>query len=325
MSKTMKAVVFRKYGGIEVLEHAELPQSTPAPGKILIRVAAAGVNPSDALFRSGALKMFLRLKMPFIPGLDVAGIVENAGDSASRFKPGERVYAMLPNTEMGGYAEYALVDAESIAPIPTHLSFAQAAVVPCAALTALQALRDKAKLKAGDRVLVNGASGGVGSFAVQIARAMGAHVTGVTSKANLEFVRQLGASAVVDYTAGDVTQSEQRFDVIFDAVGMVPFARWKRILNVGGVAVTVNPILGSPLARWMARFNGGGRRWESLLVKPLGTDLKQLNTWLESGVVCPIIESYYPLEAVAEAHRRIESKRTRGKLVLIVDKSLMEG
>lgn len=325
METTMKAIAFRQYGTADVLQKLDMPQPTLAPDQVLVRVAAAGVNPSDPLFRSGALKLFIRVQLPFIPGLDIAGTVAEVGAEVKRFRPGDRVYAMLPNSKMGGYAEYAAVDEKSLAPIPAGVSFTDAAAVPCAALTSLQALRDEAEVKPGTRVLVNGASGGVGSFAVQIAKAMGAHVTAVTSSRNIEFAKQLGADEAFDYTSGDITKGAMRFDVVFDAVGLVPFARWKNILRPGGVGVTVNLILGSPIAKLRARLTGGGKRWKSLLVKPIGADLEQLNTWLASGAVRPMIEQCYPLDQAREAHRQIETKRTRGKLVLTVDPQLTEG
>jgi NADPH:quinone reductase-like Zn-dependent oxidoreductase len=237
----------------------------------------------------------------------------------TQFRVGEPVYAMLPNSTMGGYAEYAAVEAASVARIPAGMTFTDAAAVPCAGLTALQALRDFAHVKPGMNVLVNGASGGVGSFGVQIAKAMGAHVSAITSTRNLELVRGLGVDAVIDYTSTDITAGEPRYDVVFDAVGLVPFGKWQRVLRPGGVGVTVNLILGSPIAKLRARLFGGGRKWESLLVKPAGDDLTVLNDWLMSGSVRPVIDKTYPLSGAADAHRYIESKRVRGKLVLMVD------
>lgn len=318
----MHAVGFRRYGSPEVLEALDVVQPSLTPTSVLIRVVAAGVNPSDPLFRSGELRFFIRLKMPFVPGLDIAGVVEQVGSAVTHFRPGDAVYAMLPNTTMGGYAEYAAVDEKSVAPLPSHLTFGEAAAVPCAALTALQALRDFVSITSGTKVLINGASGGVGSFGVQIAKALGAHVTAVCSTRNIDFVRGLGADDVVDYSQTDVTAVKSRYEVVFDAVGLYPFAKWKTLLNRRGTLVTVNPIIGNPLQKFLTRFDREGRQLKSLFVEPKGSDLESLNVWIESGTVRPFIDQCYPLSQAAEAHRYSETKRVRGKLVLILDEEL---
>jgi alcohol dehydrogenase len=205
LRQKMRAMGLRRYGPPEVLEALEVGRPEPGPEGVLIRVAAAGVNPADCLLRSGGLRFLARQKMPFVPGADVAGVVEAVGPGATRFGVGDPVYAMLPNTAGGGYAEYAVAAEGAVAPIPPGLTFGEAAGVPLAALTALQALRDEAALAAGARVLVNGASGGVGTFAVQISRAMGAQVTGTASGRNADLVRGLGADEVQDYTQEDIT------------------------------------------------------------------------------------------------------------------------
>jgi NADPH:quinone reductase-like Zn-dependent oxidoreductase len=263
--------------------------------------------------------MFVRLKLPFIPGLDIAGIVAEVGSAVTGFRAGDAVYAMLPNTTMGGYAEYAAVAESNVAHLPSNLTFTEAAAIPCAALTALQALRDEAQVKPETRVLIYGASGGVGSFAVQIAKTLGAHVTALCGGRNVEFVGSLGADEVIDYTQTDIMAEKKRHDVVFDAVGVYPFGKWKRILHPRGTLVTVNPILGNPIQKLLARFDTDRRQLKSLLVQPSGTDLEILNDWIASGKLRPIIDQCYPLAKAAEAHRYSETKRVRGKLVLIVD------
>lgn len=223
MEQTMQARGFRHYGGVEVLEPLTLPVPTPGPNEVRIKVAAAGVNPADWRLRSGQFRFAMRLKLPFVPGSDIAGVVAAVGPQVSQFRPGDAVYAMTPAAQGGGYAEYAVIAAEHAAQAPQGISFAQAAGTPLVALTALQALRDKAELQAGQRLLVYGASGGVGSFAVQIGKAMGAEVTAAASGRNRELVAGLGADAVLDYTAEDVTAARERYDVIFDAVNVLSF------------------------------------------------------------------------------------------------------
>ncbi len=324
-TRTMKAAGFWGYGPAEVLGPLNRERPEIGSDTVLVRVAAAGVNPADWLLRSGRLRFVARSRLPFVPGADVAGVVEEVGRAVTRFRPGDAIYAMLPSVAGGGYAEYAAVAEDAAALVPPNLSLAEAAAVPLAALTALQALRDEATLGPGDLILVNGASGGVGTFAVQIAGALGARVSAATSARNAALVRGLGAEEVLDYTSEDVTAGEARYDAVFDAVGVYPFRRWKRVLVRGGVAVTVNPVLGNPAARLVARVVGGGRRLGSVFVKPGGPDLETIAGWISSGEVRPVIDKTYPLSEAAVAHRYSESKRVRGKLVLIVDERLATG
>ena len=318
VDQKMRAVGIRRYGPPEVLEPLEVERPEPGPDGVLIRVAAAGVNPADCLLRSGGLRFVVRQKMPFVPGADVAGIVEATGPNATRFRVGDRVYAMLPNTAGGGYAEYAVAAEATVASIPLILTFGEAAGVPLAALTALQSLRDKANLAAGGHVLVNGASGGVGTFAVQIAKVMGARVTAAASGRNEDLVRSFGADEFLDYTAADVTARKTRYDAVFDAANVLPFRKVRRVLGTNGVFVSGNPFIGRLSPGWLARFRGG-RRIESVLVKPDGGDLEKVGSWIGAGEVRPVIEHSYPLAEAEAAHRRSESRRARGKLVLVVD------
>jgi NADPH:quinone reductase-like Zn-dependent oxidoreductase len=320
LNRTMGAVGFGRYGPAEVLEPLEVERPALGPDTVLIRVAAAGVNPADWLLRSGRLRFATRSKLPFVPGADVAGVVEDVGSAVTRFRPGDAVYAMLPSTAGGGYAEYAAVTEGDVAPAPPGLSLAEAAAVPLTALTALQALRDRAGLAEGDHVLINGASGGVGTFAVQIAKVMGARVTAVSSGRNAALVRGLGADEVIDYTKRDVTVGDARYDVVFDAVNVFSVWRALRVLRENGVFVTVNPLTGMLSPGWLARFRGG-RRVESVFVQP-GGDLEVVGGWISSGDVRPVVDRSYPLSDAAAAHRYSESKRACGKLVLVVDERL---
>ena len=318
LDQKMRAVGIRRYGPPEVLESLEAEKPEPGPDSVLIRVAAAGVNPADCLLRSGGLRFVARQKMPFVPGADVAGVVEATGPEATRFGVGDPVYAMLPNTAGGGYAGYAVAAEGAVASVPPGLTLGEAAGVPLAALTALQSLRDKASLRAGGHVLVNGASGGVGTFAVQIARVLGARVTAVASGRNADLVRDLGADEVLDYTRGNVTAGEARYDAVFDAANVLAFRKVRRMLKPNGVFVTVNPFVGRLSPGWLARLREG-RRIESVLVRPDGGDLEKIGAWIGAGEVRLVIDRSYPLAEAAEAHRYSETRRARGKLVLVVD------
>lgn len=316
--QTMRAFGFRRYGPPEVLEALELPRPEPGPGEILIRVAAAGVNPADWALRGGKLRPFVRLALPFVSGSDVAGVVEEAGAGTTKFAPGEAVYAMTPTTEGGGYAEYVVVSADNAARVPSGISLEVAGAVPLVSLTALQALRDKAELVSGEHVLIHGASGGVGSFAVQIAKTLGARVTATCSGRNVELVRGLGADEVVDYTSEDAAARGPRYDVVFGAVNTLPILRWRRALRPGGRIVTVNPLFESEALGQLVRAIGRVRL-EGVLVQPRGADLETVGTWVSAGKVRPIIDRSYPLSDATRAHRYSESRRVRGKLVLVVD------
>ena len=321
LDEKMRAVGIRRYGPPEALETIEVERPEVGRDGVLIRVAAAGVNPADCLLRSGGLRFVARQKMPFVPGADVAGVVEAAGPDVTRFRVGDPVYAMLPNTAGGGYAEYAAAAEGTVAVMPSGLAFDKAAGVPLAALTALQALRNEANLAAGDHVLVNGASGGVGTFAVQISRAMGARVTAVSSGRNADLVSGLGADEFLDYTREDATTGKARYDAVFDAVNVLSFRKARRVLKPNGVFVTVNPFIGRLSPGWLSRLREG-RRIRSFLVRPDGADLEGIGAWIEAGEVRPVIEHAYPLADAAEAHRRSESRRARGKLVFVIDEEL---
>jgi len=320
METMMQAIGFRRYGAASVLEQIDVPRPTIKDDDVLIRVAAASVNPADWRLRSGQFKRFMRTPFPFIPGSDVAGVVAEVGPTVTRFRPDDAVYAMLPTALGGGYAQYAAVAEQNVACMPSNISFAEAAATPLTALTALQALCDKAALKPGQRVLINGASGGVGTFAIQIAKAMGANVTAVASSRNEDLIRSLGANEFRDYAQDDITTGQARYDVVFDAANTFPWRKAGRVLHRGGTLVSVNPILALPPLRLVAWL--GGWRLRSLFVRPGGRDLEALNTWIEHGQVRVVIEQCYPLANAADAHRRSETQRVRGKLVLVVDEQL---
>ncbi len=318
---TMKAIGFHRFGPPDVLEMLEVPKPMVTPTSVLIRVAATSVNPGDWQIRNGRFRFFIRSKLPFVLGADVAGVVESVGSAVTRFRPGDTVYAMLPLAAGGGYAEYAVADEKLVAAIPPSISLPEAAGIPLAALTALQALRDKARIQNGSQLLINGASGGVGLFALQIAKIMGARVTAVCSERNADLVRSLGADEVRDYTREDVTTGNEHYDVVFDTRNNHPFWQWQRILRQKGVLVSVNPVLRNPITRLL--FALKGQRIESVFVQPSGADLETLSEWIGTGQLRPVIDKYYPLADAVAAHLYSETKRARGKLVLIVDEKLV--
>lgn len=325
MTKTMKAIGFKRYGKSDVLEQLELPVPTPKEDEVLIRVAAVAVNPADWMLRNGQFRFFMVGKLPFIPGADVAGEVVDVGKRVTDFKPGDRVYTMLPNIKGGGYAEYTLAEANHVAFAPTNITLAEAAAVPLTGLTALQALRDRANLQPCMRVLIYGASGGVGTFAIQIAKAMGAsHVTAVCSGRNAELVRSLGADDVIDYTQTNLFQIADKYDVIFAAIWNHTFWQWRQLLSPQGVVVSVNPLAENPLNKFLIRLRGQ-QRLRSVVVKPEKNDLNILREWIENERIRPLIDRQYPLTSAAEAQDYSESKRVRGKLVLIVNEALAVG
>ena len=231
----MKAVFIRRYGGPEVLEFGEVETPTPKAGEVRIAVAASSVNPIDWKIGRGDSRS-IALKFPGVLGVDVAGTIESVGEGCSKFKVGDEVFAMMPR-DVGGNAQFAVVAETLVAPKPKNLSFEQAASVPAVALTALQVLRDKGKVQAGQEVLVNGASGGVGIFAVQLAKVLGARVTAVCSAANADFVTGLGADCVIDYKATDFTKEDAKYHLVFDSVGNRTYGQCNRVMRAGGTYV----------------------------------------------------------------------------------------
>lgn len=312
----MKAILYRRYGPAEVLEYTDLPDPKIREDQILVQVKAASVNPVDWKLRSGKPRIPF-LKLPRIPGSDIAGVVVRTGRSVRGFKEGDAVFAMLPPFSGGACAEYAAVSPRNAAVKPRNLTFQEAAAVPLAALAALQALRNHGKIGRGQRVLINGASGGVGSFAVQIAKSQGADVTGVTSRPHADFIRELGADEVIDYTAEDFTKSGSHFDVLFDTVANRAFTECKPILNSKGIYIATLPSPGLIL-HLMTTPILGGKQARLLNVRARGSDLGLLAEWIEAGKIRPRIDRTFPLEKTAEAQAYSETGHARGKIVIKV-------
>ena len=310
----MKAIFYHRYGPSDVLEFGEVPEPKITDRQILVKVHAASVNPVDWKFRSGKPRIpFLR--MPRIPGLDIAGEVARIGKAVTRFKIGDAVYGMLSAFSGGGCAEYAAVPEENVALKPRKLTFEEAAAVPVAGITALQALRNQGRIQDGHHVLINGASGGVGSFAVQIAKACGAEVTAVASRRNMDFVKSLGANRMVDYTTEDFTQLDARYDIIFDAVVSRTFNECKPVLSPRGVYITTLPTFAAILHLLMGPLTRG-KRARMINLRPRRADLETLTEWLEAGKVRPMIDKTFPLLKTAEAHALSETGHARGKIVI---------
>jgi NADPH:quinone reductase-like Zn-dependent oxidoreductase len=310
----MQAVAFERFGPPDVLRLVQQPVPVPGPNEVLVRVRAAGVNPADYKLRQGAFKYIQRSRFPMGVGLDLAGDIVRLGSAVQGLREGEAVYGFRPVNTPGSYAQFATMDAGLLAPKPQSLGYTEAAAVPVAALTALQGLRSKGGLQAGQRVLVIGASGGVGTFAIQVARLLGAHVTGVCSTRNIELVRGLDCDEVIDYTREHFSAGGRRFHVILDTVG-TPYATCKPALAPGGNVVTIVFSAGAML-RSLLRALPGGPRLHTFLADMDAAQLREITAWLDSGRLRVVMDKVYPLAEVAAAHQHSESGRARGKVVL---------
>lgn len=305
---TMQAVRFHDYGGPEVLvlEQAERPQ--PQAGQVLVRVLAAGVNPFDWKLRAGFYKAFMPLPLPATPGLDGAGVVEAVGEGVTTLRPCQAVYGILTS----GYAEYALAAAADLQPKPTSLSFEQAASVPVGALTAWQAVIEEAQVQAGQRVLVHGAAGGVGLYAVQLARWKGASVIGTASAGNVPFVRSLGTEQVIDYNAEPFEKAVHDVDVVVDTVGgELPERSWS-VLRPGGVLVSIAARLSPEMGEAHGvRVISAGRAAAS-------EKLGQISELIEAKVLTPYVGTAFPLAEAWQAQAQSQTGHGRGRIVLHV-------
>jgi NADPH:quinone reductase-like Zn-dependent oxidoreductase len=316
----MKAIVQNNYGSPDVLKLAEVAKPAIKNNEVLVRVKSVSINAGD-LFTMRGNPWLTRLMVGFLKpknhilGWDMAGVVESAGSSVTQFRPGDEVYAACS----GALAEYASVAEDKLVLKPANLTFEQAAAVPTAGITALIGLRDAGKLQAGQKVLINGASGGVGTFAVQIAKALGAEVTGVCSTRNVDMVRSLGADDVVDYTREDFTQNGRRYDLVLDNVASHSFSDLMCVLTPQGLIVpnsghagmgyVFKAFLLSPFQRQLASM---------YLAVPNGKDLTLLKEWSEAGKVKPVIDRTYPLRETPEAFRYLDKEHARGKVVITV-------
>ncbi len=324
----MKAIVYHDYGPPDVLRLADVDKPLPREQQVLVRIRAAAANPLDWHYVRGTpflMRMDTGFRKPkdSTVGVDMAGVVVAVGSSVTQFKPGDAVFG----TVNGAFAEYALTTEGRIAPKPANLTFEQAAAVPVAALTALQGLRDKGRIQPGQKVLINGASGGVGTFAVQIAKSLGAEVTGVCSTRNVELVRSLGANHVIDYTQEDFTRGAGKYDVILDNVGNRSLSEYRRVLGPAGTYVMIGA--GGPNdGRWIGPFGKViqaailsmfvDQKLGMLMSATRQADLLILKEMIESNELVPVIDRTYPLNESAEAMRYLETGRARGKVIITV-------
>ncbi len=321
----MKAIVYHNYGSPEVLRYEEIEKPTAGDNEVLIKVHAASLNPLDWHFMRGTpyvFRLMTGLRQPKATrlGLDVAGEVEAIGKNAAQFKPGDEVFGSC----RGAFAEYVCTSERALVMKPDNVTFEQAASVPVAAITALQGLRDKGHMQSGQKVLINGAAGGVGTFAVQIARSFSADVTGVCSTRNVEMVRSIGADRVIDYTSEDFTEGNQHYDLILDTIGNHSLPAIRSVLNPGGICVGV----GGSTGRWKMGLTGMikalalsrfvSQNFVSFIAKLNKEDLIILSNLIEAGKVAPVIDRQYRLGELAEAIRYLEGGHARGKVVITV-------
>jgi len=309
---TMKAVVIHEYGGPEVLKYEDVPQPEPKRDQLLVRVIAAGVNPVDGMIRSGMFDKEGHRAFPIILGGDISGVVEKAGSKITKFKSGDPVFAYVSLDDSGGYAQYALVTEREAASKPKSLTYIEAAAVPIVALTAWQALIDTAKLKAGQTVLIHGGSGGVGSFAVQIAKAHGAKVIATASTANQELLKQLGADVAIDYTKQKFEDIAKEVDVVLDSIGKDTLARSYGVVKKGGIIVS---LVARPDP---AELEKRGIRGEALSVDPNSDELGEIGKLIDEKKINVIVSQTLPLSEARKAQEQVATGHTRGKIVLKV-------
>ncbi|MFQ5635173.1 MAG: NAD(P)-dependent alcohol dehydrogenase [Gammaproteobacteria bacterium] len=311
----MKAAVIDAFGSSSRLEIRDIRRPEIASGQILVEVRAAGVNPIDWKIREGMMAARYGDDFPMVLGFDVAGRVAEVGDAVTLFEIGDAVYARSDNGPGNCYAEFVALNPATVAHKPAELGYVEAAAVPLAGLTPLCGLRDCGHIASGDRVLLVGASGGVGTFATQIARAMGAHVTGVCSARNRDLVLELGAEAVIDYTSEAVLKDGDRYEIIYDAVGALDPAAARPALTEGGVYMTLVPVPGIDFFVPGESVREAGKGY-FVVWTPRAADLDQLSAWVRGGQLRPVIDSEYPLDDVRMAHERSQTERAVGKIVI---------
>jgi len=311
-ASTMKAIVVHEYGGPETLKFEDVPVPSPKDDEVLIKVAAAGVNSFDGVLRSGQYAKIFKMQLPWIPGYDIAGTIEKVGGKVSKFKAGDAIFAHISIPTGGGYAEYALAKQNQLAPKPETIGFVEAAGVPSVALTAWQALVDKANLQSGQTVLIHGGSGGVGMFAIQIAKNRGAKVFATASTANQEFLKQLGADVTIDYKTQKFEDIAKDVDVVLDGVGGDTLARSYPMVKKGGFLVTIVGRIDQPL------LDKYGIRGASVELESNGNELAQIGRLIDQRKIRVVVSQTFPLADAAKAQAQADLGHTRGKIVLKV-------
>lgn len=327
MSSNMKAIVYTQYGSADVLQFKEVEKPTPKDDEVLIKIHATGANYADTALLTGS-PFLIRLDSGLfkpkktILGADVAGTVEAVGKNVKQLQVGDEVFGDISSDGWGGFAEYVCASENKFVLKPANISFEQAAAVPMASVTALQGIRDIGNIRAGQKVLINGASGGVGTFAVQIAKSFGAEVTAVCSTKNVDMAYSIGADHVIDYTKEDFTQNEKRYDLIIAVNGYHSLSDYKRALSPKGMYVQIGGSMaqifeGLLLGAWMSR--SGDKKMTSMgVAKPKREDLMFMKELLETGKVVPVIDKCYALSEVSDALRYLGEGHAKGKVIITV-------
>ncbi len=312
----MRAVAFHAFGGNDVIGITDVPKPSPKPGEVLIKVHAAGVNPVDWKTREGQTRIFIGSTFPKILGIECAGEVVDAGNLVTKYNPGDAVIATA-GFHLGAYAEYVAISEKTVFPMPKNISFEEAAAIPIAGMTAFIALRGKGGISPDKKVLINGASGGVGTFAVQIAKLYGAEVTAVCSGANAGLVKGLGADRVIDYHQQDFTKAGIHYDIVFDAVSARSFKECKQVLAPHGIYINTLP---SPSLFWSIFVTAllTGKKAATIMVGHKSADMEWLCGHIEAGKIKVFLDKVFPLEQAKEALAYSQTGRVRGKVVLQV-------
>lgn len=318
----MKAIVYHRYGSPDELQYQEVPKPTPKDDEALVKIRAASVNAADWRLLRGdpfLVRLFFGLTKPKVNilGVDIAGEIEQVGNNVTQFQPGDKVFGDISNYGFGGFAEYVSVPANALLKMPADSSFEEAAALPVSTITALQGLRDHGNIQPGKKVLINGASGNVGLFAVQIAKSFGAEVTGVCSTDKMDLVRSLGADHVIDYTKDNFTANGKRYDLILDTAAQYTLGQYKRVLNPGGAYImvggkrTLQVMSLGPLLSALS-----DKKFKSMLAKSNLADLGVIKDLVQAGKVKPVIDKSFSLREVPAAIRTLEQGRAHGKLVI---------
>jgi NADPH:quinone reductase-like Zn-dependent oxidoreductase len=313
----MKSAVFNSFGGTEVLQIVDVETPAITADEVLVRIRAAAINPKDTFVRKGRFAALTGAEFPMQTGFDFAGEAAAVGTQAQGIAEGEPVYGMLDGWAGGTCAQFISVRPHQLSRKPANLSFQEAAALPLVSLTALQAMRDEAHIQPGFQVCINGASGGVGSMAVQIAKRFDAQVTAISSTQNHPLLKELGADHCLDYHQGDITHSRQRFDIFFDVFGNQLFEKVRPVLTPKGIWVStvLRPEVGKAVEQTK---DSSGQKAKLVIVRSDRNDLEQVCRWAEAGLIKPVIHEVFPLANIAAAHRQQESKHTRGKLIITI-------
>ena len=316
----MKAIVYTEYGGPEVLQLKDVDKPTPKDNEVLVKVHASTLNAADLDFLTGKIQ-FSRKPRYHILGSDIAGVIEEIGRNVKEFQPGDEIFVDLSRCGFSAFAEYACVPENALSLKPASITFEEAATLPQAGILALQGLRDKRQIQPGEKVLINGAGGGVGTFAVQIAKLFGAEVTGVDSTEKLDIVRSIGADHVIDYTQEDFITSGQHYDLILDVVVSHSISNYKRVLNPKGILRMVGGSMGKVFkAALLGPLISRNKKMSIVVWRPnKKEDMVFLTELLEAGKVVPVIDRRYPLSEVAEAFRYLEEGHHKGKIVITME------